>query len=891
MGVKKMGDGNAITSQIQILDDIAALDNVINRVDALIQSMERLDSIASGTFRGITNIPDISFPEMPNIPEQDIPITQPSPVTPEAVPDMPVPEPVKVPVQWDVPDNNITIFDSTGAERYRQEMAALDTQMEHLINNQTRVDSVADNMDIIPDNMLNDINTLNLRILNLKNTIQSLERERIDDIGANRANNQIEALRGQLNSALQGQEALNRAIGEMDISRAQREYQNLNSTVSGAQRHIRDNINAQNQFNDSVRDGESAASSLFGKIGGLVKAYLGFQTMKAGAGFIKETLDYANVQIQAETKLETVMRQRMKANENMIQSVKNLASEQQKIGVIGDEVQLAGAAQVSTFLTSTKALKSLMPAMNNLAVAQKGVNVTSEDMYNIGNMVGKVMQGQTAALTRAGITFSEAEEKAIKYGNEADRAATLAKVISNNVGEMNAAMANTPQGQLAQMSNDWGDIKEQIGMALYPAVLNLFNAINSNMPAIQQLFSMLGQALVPIINFLGVIVTIIGEIYNYISSNWSTIGPIIEAIAIAVGIVTAALGVYNAVMAIVDFLTGIFSITLLIVVAVIAVVVFAILWLVDELGGLSACWELVKMCFQVGLIALEIAWNTVVASIIYVIDSLKIAMIWCKNKVLNAWDNMSLGISTACTAIQNFIGDMKAGALQLLQDMINGAIDLINDFISKVNSLGLVEFGLIEKVTFGTEAAAANEVEKAARNAELQAKRDKINADMAARDAELDNAIADREKNWNEAMNKNEALSSEMDKVIADGMAAYNAAKQEHSAEKSADNMLAGAGLSGAVDNGVGDIAGGDIDKVKKVDKVGGTVDVSSEDLKRMRDIYENDIVQEVYQSNITPQVNIQFGDVKETADVDKILGLIKGKIKESINIQADGVH
>ena len=69
--------------------------------------------------------------------------------------------------------------------------------------------------------------------------------------------------------------------------------------------------------------------------------------------------------------------------------------------------------------------------------------------------------------------------------------------------------------------------------------------------------------------------------------------------------------------------------------------------------------------------------------------------------------------------------------------------------------------------------------------------------------------------------------------------------------------MLAGAGLSGAVDNGVGDIAGGDIDKVKKVDKVGGTVDVSSEDLKRMRDIYENDIVQEVYQSNITPQVNI----------------------------------
>ena len=81
------------------------------------------------------------------------------------------------------------------------------------------------------------------------------------------------------------------------------------------------------------------------------------------------------------------------------------------------------------------------------------------------------------------------------------------------------------------------------------------------------------------------------------------------------------------------------------------------------------------------------------------------------------------------------------------------------------------------------------------------------------------------------------------------------------------------------------------VDKVGKVDKVGGTVDVSSEDLKRMRDIYENDIIQEVYVSNITPQVNIQFGDVRETADVDKIVSQIKGKIKESISISPEGLH
>ncbi len=922
IGGDKMANGsNTIESQIQILDDIEALDRILSGIDNLISKLEKLDNIANGTFGKFNNIPDISLPEMPEtpeLPEQSISIVQENIIS-EPIPDVQTPEPVKTPVEWDTPTdvptpetavvpiewnipNDIDIFDTTGVERYKQEMTSLDNQMEQLMNNQTHIDSLADNMDIIPDNMINDINILNQRIFSLGNTIQSIERNKIDNVGADRLNNQIEALRGHLNDALESQNDLNNAIKDMDATRAQKEYQRLNGVISNAQRSIRDNINAQNQFNETVRDGENAAEGLINKISGLVKAFLGIQAIKKTAGFINENLEFADVQIQAETKLETIMKQRMQATENMIQSVKDLASAQQEIGVIGDEVQLAGAAQVSTFLTSTKALKSLMPAMNNLAVAQKGVNVTSEDMYNLGNMVGKVMQGQTAALTRAGITFNDAEEEMIKYGNEADRAATLAKVINRNVGEMNAAIANTPQGQLVQMSNAWGDMKEEIGMALYPAVLELFKAINENMPAIKELFTMLGQALVPIIYFLGTIVTIIGEVYDYISENWSTVGPIIEGIAIAVASLAIAIAAVKTILGLVTvaqwlFNTSLYGCPIIWLVLGMAAIIAAIIWLVNELGGLRACWELVKMAFQVGLIGLQIAWNSTVAGIVYAIDSLKIAMIWAKNKVLNAWDLMSLGISTACVAIQNFIGDMKAGSLQLLQDMINGAIGLINDFISKINSLGIVEFGLIEKVSFGTEAAVANEAEKAARNAELQSKRDKINADMAARDAELDNAIADRERTWNEYMAKNEALSNEMSSVIDAGMAAYETAKQEHKAEKSAEEILKDVGLGGALDNGNGDIANKDdkskknIDKVGKVDKVGGTVDVSSEDLKRMRDIYENDIVQEVYVSQITPQVNVTFGDVKETADVDKMLRIIKTKMKESINISPEGVH
>lgn len=182
--------------------------------------------------------------------------------------------------------------------------------------------------------------------------------------------------------------------------------------------------------------------------------------------FSKECVSAANIQTEAETKLTTVMRQRMSASNKAISSVKNYASALQETGVVGDEVQLAGAQQLSTFLKTDDALKKLMPAMNNLAVQQNGVNVTSESMVNIGNLMGKVMQGQTSALTRVGITFSDAQAQVLKYGNEEQRVAMLSQVITDNVGNMNKALANTPAGRIQQLKNSFGDMQETLGRGL-----------------------------------------------------------------------------------------------------------------------------------------------------------------------------------------------------------------------------------------------------------------------------------------------------------------------------------------------------------------------------------------------------------------------------------------
>lgn len=164
-----------------------------------------------------------------------------------------------------------------------------------------------------------------------------------------------------------------------------------------------------------------------------------------------------------ETQLTTVMRQRMNATDAEIDSIKQLASEQQKLGVVSDEVQLAGAQQVATFLKEKSSIDTLLPAMNNLLAQQHGVNSTTNDAVSVANLMGKAMQGQVSALTRVGITFSEAEAQVLKYGTESERAAVLAQVITNNVGDMNAQLAATDSGKQAQLANKIGDIKEQLG--------------------------------------------------------------------------------------------------------------------------------------------------------------------------------------------------------------------------------------------------------------------------------------------------------------------------------------------------------------------------------------------------------------------------------------------
>lgn len=174
----------------------------------------------------------------------------------------------------------------------------------------------------------------------------------------------------------------------------------------------------------------------------------------------------ANAAAESQVKLTTIMRQRMNASEGEINSINQLISKQMELGVVGGTVQRSGLQQLATFATQKSTLEALLPAMNNLLVQQKGLNATSEDAVGIGNLMGKVLQGQSSALKRVGITFTEAEESTLKYGSEQEKAATLAQVITNNVGKMNEEMSKTDAGKMKQLSNEFSGLETKMGQFL-----------------------------------------------------------------------------------------------------------------------------------------------------------------------------------------------------------------------------------------------------------------------------------------------------------------------------------------------------------------------------------------------------------------------------------------
>ncbi len=237
-----------------------------------------------------------------------------------------------------------------------------------------------------------------------------------------------------------------------DFSAFTTQAKRASQSMKGMQSNVSRSCNA-------IKTAVSGVKKALGALGVAV----GMTAMIAAARNAAEAYDE---QAESEIKLATVMRNTMGARNAEIQSILDLCGAQQRLGVISADAQAAGAQELATYLSMSDSLKTLIPVMNDMAAQQYGYNVTAEHCTSIATMLGKVMEGQTGALRRYGYYFSEAEESVLKYGTEAEKAAMLSEIVTENVGGMNYALAQTPSGRMRQLSNVMDDVNAQFGEAV-----------------------------------------------------------------------------------------------------------------------------------------------------------------------------------------------------------------------------------------------------------------------------------------------------------------------------------------------------------------------------------------------------------------------------------------
>nr|DAR43562.1 MAG TPA: tail tape measure [Caudoviricetes sp.] len=213
---------------------------------------------------------------------------------------------------------------------------------------------------------------------------------------------------------------------------------------------------------------------------------IGFGALTAGAVlFAKQSIDAAKDQVRIEKLLETTMKRTSNASKEQIQAIKDEASALQNVGIVGDEVALAGANQLAVYGLRSDQIKKLMPNLNDMIAKEKGLNGTQEDAVAMADVIGKAMNGKTKGLLKYGVSLTAAEEKLFKTMKQEQKMEFISKKLNESIGGTNKALRETDEGKIVAAKNAWGDMKEEVGKKLLPYLGKFAEWFETKIPAIQ----------------------------------------------------------------------------------------------------------------------------------------------------------------------------------------------------------------------------------------------------------------------------------------------------------------------------------------------------------------------------------------------------------------------
>ena len=192
---------------------------------------------------------------------------------------------------------------------------------------------------------------------------------------------------------------------------------------------------------------------LTSKLKGLVGAYIGLRGIQAVSNFAMEATEAFRVQERAVLSLNTTLANAGVYSQQYSKQIQELASQIQSYSNYGDEAIIKAQALGQAYIGQTKITEQLTKAVVDFAAA------TGMDLEQAFTLVGKSIGSSTNALGRYGIELN-------KNMSDSEKMTAIAVQLGNRYEGQAKQMANAS----IQLKNAIGDLKEEIGKQLNPAI-------------------------------------------------------------------------------------------------------------------------------------------------------------------------------------------------------------------------------------------------------------------------------------------------------------------------------------------------------------------------------------------------------------------------------------
>ena len=256
--------------------------------------------------------------------------------------------------------------------------------------------------------------------------------------------------------------------------------------------------NAAAKAGNALHSGLSKASGFASKaVSGIGNAAKGMATVVSGAAtaaaaylvnFGRQSVDAALKAEEVTAKFQQVAKNNNWADEEQ-KSLLGLNKTLGQTGVVSAGTLKAAQAQLGTFALTADQVKTLTPALADMIANNKGYNATAQDGVQIANLLGKVMTGSATALSKYGVTMTDAQKKVLQEGSASEKAAMAAQVLEANFGGINKALAQTPQGKMTILQHEIAGLKTSVGNDLIAAFGGVGGAVIKMVQAVEPLIT------------------------------------------------------------------------------------------------------------------------------------------------------------------------------------------------------------------------------------------------------------------------------------------------------------------------------------------------------------------------------------------------------------------